>query len=140
MGLCFAILSPSKKDAAEDKDKSETESLGFPESDDDQDSERNFLQKTLDEAAGDRMVFIKFHDSCQTCSLMSKPYEELSKEFQNVGTFLEASLEDNLSSAKELEIKYLPTFVAFKCHQEVGRHVGVKADGLKQFIVDLLNT
>ena len=129
MGICVSkatnVITRKKFD----------ESLGFPDSDHEYDPDH--LQKTLNEA-GHKYVVIKFFDSCATCAVMAKPFEELSQELPNV-IFLEASIDQNHASAKELNIKMLPTFVVFKNHQEISRHVGVKPDVLRSFVNEALS-
>ena len=87
------------------------------------------------EVEGHRYVVVRFFDGCPTCTVTSKTYNDLPNEFPKV-TFLEASIDQNDASIRDLNIDQLPTYVIYDNHKEVARHVGVKSEALKSFIKD----
>ena len=84
--------------------------------------------------AGDRLVIIKFYeDKCEDCDAMSQLYEEFVAKYPEV-LFLEANVKNNSEAVGQLRIKFLPTFIAFKNHLEVGRLVDTKVADIENLI------
>ena len=84
--------------------------------------------------AGDRLVIIKFYeDKCEDCDAMSQLYEEFVAKYPDV-LFLEANVTNNSEAVTQLRIKFLPTFIAFKNHLEVGRLVDTKVADIENLI------
>ena len=91
------------------------------------------LRTSLKEA-GDKLVVIKFcEDSCEDCDAMTKLYKEFVAKYPNV-LFLEANITNNPEAVEDLRIRFLPTFIAFKNHLEVGRLVDTKVDDIEKLI------
>ena len=92
----------------------------------------NFRQSLRE--AGDRLVIIKFYeDKCEDCDAMSQLYEEFVAKYPEV-LFLEANVKNNSEAVGQLRIKFLPTFIAFKNHLEVGRLVDTKVADIENLI------
>ena len=83
---------------------------------------------------GGKLVVVKFYeDDCDDCSKVGLVFDSMVDRFQRV-LFLEANVVDNLDAAVELNIKLLPTFIAFKDGEEVGRLVNCKPQNIETFI------
>lgn len=90
--------------------------------------------KTSLQQAGDRLVLIKFYeDGCEDCEAVSELYEEFVSKYPGC-LFLEANVEDNMEAVNQLRVKFLPTFIAFKNHLEVGRLVDTKVEDIEDLI------
>ncbi len=98
-------------------------------------SGRTFLDfKTTLREAGDRLVLIKFYEkNCEDCYAMVEVYKEFVEKYPKV-IFLEADIGHNAEACQELRIRFLPTFVAFKHHLEVGRVVNTNIEDLEDLI------
>ncbi len=84
--------------------------------------------------AGDRLVVILFYEQeCEDCEAVRMLYEELVIAYPDV-LFLEADVMSNVETVKQLRLKFLPTFVAYRNHLEVGRLVSVDVMDLEEFI------
>jgi thiol-disulfide isomerase/thioredoxin len=82
----------------------------------------------------DRLVIVLFYeDDCEDCYAMRELYQEFVLMYPKV-LFLEANVKANSEAIKALRIKFLPTFIAFKNHLEVGRLVDVDAQQLEALI------
>ncbi len=91
------------------------------------------LRKSL-RAAGDRLVIILFYeDECEDCEAMRMLYEEFVVAYPDV-LFLEANVQSNKETVLQLRLKFLPTFIAYRSHLEVGRLVTTQAEILEEFI------
>ncbi len=91
------------------------------------------LRKSL-RAAGDRLVVILFYeDECEDCEAMRMLYEEFVVAYPTV-LFLEANVKSNMETVNHLRLKFLPTFVAYRNHLEVGRVVTTQVDDVEEFI------
>ncbi len=93
------------------------------------------LRSTLREA-GDRLVIVLFYENeCESCEAMRILYEEFVVKYPEV-LFLEANVHYNEEPLDTLRVKFLPTFVAFRNHLEVGRIISVDAFELEKLIAD----
>ncbi len=90
------------------------------------------LADTLREA-GSSLVIIKFYDDCEDCAAMRDVYKEFVSKYPDI-LFLEANVEDNDDALRDLRIRFLPTFIAFKHHLEVGRIVNTDVNALERMI------
>ncbi len=91
------------------------------------------LRSTLREA-GDRLVIVLFFENeCESCEAMRILYEEFVVKYPDC-LFLEANVQYNSEPLETLRVKFLPTFVAFRNHLEVGRLVSVDAFELEDMI------
>ncbi len=83
---------------------------------------------------GGQLVIVKFfEDDCDDCQQVGQIYDEMVKRFQRV-LFLEANVQENLDAAIELKVRLLPTFIAFKNGEEVGRLVDARRHNIENFI------
>ncbi len=90
--------------------------------------------KAKETAVGGKLVIVKFYeDDCDDCNKVTKVYEAMVDRFSKV-LFLEANVVDNVDAAVELNVRMLPTFVAFKDGEEVGRLVDCKPQNIETFV------
>ncbi len=93
-------------------------------------SEANAREAT----AGGRLVVVKFFEAdCHDCQKVGSIYDEMVKRFHRV-LFLEANVQENLDAAIELRVRLLPTFIAFKDGEEVGRLIDASQNNIESFI------
>ncbi len=91
------------------------------------------LRKTLDDP-GDRLVVVMFYENeCENCEPMRSIFEELLIKYPEV-MFLEANVAYNELPVDALKIKFLPTFIVFRNHHEVGRVMTVDAEEVEEII------
>ncbi len=91
------------------------------------------VRSTLREA-GDRLVIVLFYENeCESCEAMRILYEEFVIKYPDC-LFLEANVAYNDEPIETLRLKFLPTFIAFRNHLEVGRIVTVDAWELEDMI------
>ncbi len=65
---------------------------------------------------------------------MVKPsYKRLVKRFPQV-IFLDADMVRNTKAINAMNIQWVPTFIAFKNHQEQGRYVGTDKEKLEDLV------
>jgi len=84
----------------------------------------------------DRLVIVMFYeDNCDDCHAMGELLQEFVLMYPKV-LFLEANVKANPDAVKALRVRYLPTFIAFKNHLEVGRLVDVDAEQLEIMIAN----
>lgn len=92
--------------------------------------------RELLKSAGDRLIMILFYeDACEDCEAMRMLYEEFVLAYPDV-IFLEANVHANREIVETLNLKFLPTFLAFRNHLEVGRIMTTDArdiEGLIEF-------
>ncbi len=91
------------------------------------------LRATLHET-GDRLVMVMFYENeCEHCEAMRMIYEEFVIKYPEI-LFLEANVAYNERSIEALKIKFLPTFLVFRNHLEVGRVMTVDAEEVEEVI------
>ncbi len=107
---------------------------GLPDNDfQEPESARPDLRTSLRDA-GDRLVTILFYeDECEDCEAMRMLYEEFVIAYPDI-LFLEANVRTNKETVESLNLKFLPTFICFRNHLEVGRLVSTDAADLEQML------
>ncbi len=80
---------------------------------------------------GKSLVIVRFHEEdCEECGTV---YEDFSLQHPGV-VFLESNVKANPEVVGQLQLKRLPTYVAFRNHREVGRVVGSRLKKVKALI------
>jgi len=79
------------------------------------------------------IVMLFYEDDCWDCMAVRQLFQEFVTMYQDV-VFLETKAKTNIDALKSLRITYLPTFVAFRNHLEIGRMVTADAKLLEVFI------
>ncbi len=83
----------------------------------------DFRDKVARAPANQLLVIRFFKIDCEKCLSVGHFYQGLVARFPQV-IFLDANMARNIHAIGEMNIHSVPTFVAFKNHQELGRYVG----------------
>lgn len=87
--------------------------------------------------SGSRFVMIKFFNPEDPgMAKVHEAYCNLADEYTDI-IFMEADATVNTEAVAELQVKALPSFIAFKAHTEVGRYEGNNMDELKTLVTQL---
>ncbi len=87
--------------------------------------------------SGSRFVMIKFFKPDDPgMAKVHEAYCNFADEYTDI-IFMEAEAESNAEAVRELQIKNLPAFLAFKNHTEVGRYEGGDMGELKTLVTQL---
>ena len=95
------------------------------------------LAQLLNNRESDDRVVIDFYATwCPPCRRIEPIWKDLSKEHPNV-SFIKVNVDKLGDAAETMSVEAMPTFVAFKGTEEVGRLVGAGRENLTNLIKNL---
>lgn len=93
------------------------------------------LAERIAGAGPEQLVVVCFYKpDCEKCGLVSSFFESLVVAYPDV-IFLDSNIARNNEAAEELNLKSVPTFLAFKNHREIGRYEGVNRDAIEGLVI-----
>jgi thioredoxin 1 len=80
------------------------------------------------EVAGSPVLLDVYSERCGPCVLLAPVLDNLAKEYEGRATVLKVEIGANPDLASDLGVSAVPTVVAFRGGQEVGRLVGLRSE------------
>ena len=100
---------------------------------------RESFQDKLADLNPNQLLVISFvKEHCDKCDQVGDFYDSLDKKYEDV-TFLNANVMQNPDAVKELNLKSVPTFCAFKNHRELGRYEGTNPKAIEGLVESFRN-
>ena len=88
-----------------------------------------------EDATRNKVVILKIYYSfCGACIDSQPKFVKAANERSDDMVFCQLEIEDVNGAGERFNVKFLPTFIAFKDGKEIGRYVGAKNDGLTLFL------